>query len=127
MAEATTKTTTTTTTTNNDDDDNNNNNEAKSMAQCLQDLGIEYQDLCQKETEILSLLEKLKQEEDSLSQAINQLDAIRNNKNQNRMKKKEPSAIQRLEAALLRDDSSTGSSSSSDKDNDEGKLGFFTV
>jgi hypothetical protein len=82
----------------------------------LEDLGTEYMDLCNKETELFQLWQRLQKEEAVLSSAMAHVEAsssVSNNSNNNRNNSRQ--AMKRLEEALMQeDDSSTTSSSSSE-------------
>ncbi len=90
----------------------------------LEDLAVEYRDLCQKETELQLLMDRLEGEEESLSTALTQVEpAPARTTATKRSTGSQPisqqrQAMQRLEEALMQDDS-TSAGSSSDDDEDE--------
>jgi hypothetical protein len=74
----------------------------------IRTLEVEYKDLCVKETELLTLLQRLKREEESLSLVLAQVDPVVNKQQQ-----QQRNTMKRLEEALLQESTSSSSSSSS--------------
>jgi hypothetical protein len=89
----------------------------------LEALAAEYRDLCQNETELQLLLDRLEGEEESLSTALTQVEPAPTRTTATTRDGSQPisqqrQAMQRLEEALMQDDS-TNTGSSSDDDEDE--------
>jgi hypothetical protein len=77
----------------------------------IKTLEVEYKDLCEKETELLTLLQRLKREEESLSLAVVQVGEPVVNKQQQQQRE----TLKRLEEALMQDSTSSSSSSSDEE------------
>jgi hypothetical protein len=109
---------TTTATASTNDDSTSHANPLKS----LEDLAVEYRDLCQKKIELQLLLDRLEGEEESLSTALTQVEPAPTRTTAAKRTGSQPishqrQAMQRLEEALMQDDStSTGSSSEDGED-----------
>jgi peptidoglycan hydrolase CwlO-like protein len=86
----------------------------ETLVKNLQDLGTDYQDLCKKQVELESILERAKEEEESLVSALAIAEKTSTTAQAPTKQDQERQAMKRLEEALMGDSSSDEESDRSD-------------
>ena len=103
--------------------ENQTNSQEQQLLNCLSNLGEEYQILEKKEKNLVSLLERLKDEERCLRSSLKIAEQSSSTIHQppsNNKQKQERQAMKRLEEALMEDSSSSSSSSSDEEEHGTG-------
>jgi predicted ribosome quality control (RQC) complex YloA/Tae2 family protein len=85
---------------------NSNTSLPMTLVKNLQDLGTDYQDLCKKQVELESILERAKEEEESLLSALAIAEKSSTTALAPTKQDQERQAMKRLEEALMGDSSS---------------------
>jgi hypothetical protein len=85
---------------------NSNTSLEEILVKNLQDVGTDYQDLCKKQVELESILERAKEEEESLLSALAIAEKASTTAQAPTKQDQERQAMKRLEEALMGDSSS---------------------